>query len=94
MSWSVSAVGKASAVAVKIAKDFAATKCSEPEETIKNGVATIVAAALAAYPDTYAVTVTANGSQSPGYSPDAPGTPMGQVNSLQVSISPLYGFVN
>lgn len=94
MSWSVSAVGKAAAVAAKVAKDLAAIKCSEPEETIKNSVGTIVATALAAYPDTYAVTVNASGSQGPGYSPDNPGASMGQVNTLQVTISPMYGFVS
>lgn len=94
MSWSVAAVGKASAVAAKIAKDIAAINCSEPEQTIKNSVGAIVATALAAYPDTYAVTVAASGSQGPGYSPDKPGVAMGQVNTLQVSISPLYGFVS
>lgn len=78
----------------KLAKDIAAIRCSEPEETIKNGVAAIVAAALAAYPDTYAVSVIASGSQGPGYDPGKPGTPMGQVNSLNVTISPLYGFVS
>jgi hypothetical protein len=94
MSWSVSAIGKAGPVAAKIAKDLAAIKCIEPEETIKNGVATIVAAALAAYPDTYAVTVSASGSQSSGYNPDQPGSPVGHVNNLTVNISPLYGFVS
>lgn len=94
MSWSVGAVGKASAVAAKIAKDIAAVKCSEPEETIKNSVGTIIATALAAYPDTYAVTVGASGSQGTGHSPDQPGVAIGQVNTLQVSIGPLYGFVS
>lgn len=94
MSWSVSAVGKASAVAAKIAKDIAATHCSEPEETIKNSVGSIIATTLAAYPDTYAVSVTASGSQGAGYSPDKPGVAAGQVNTLQVTISPMYGFVS
>lgn len=94
MSWSVGAVGRPSAVAAKLAKDLASIKCSEPEETIKNEVASILATALAAYPDTYAVTVLANGSQSPGYDPSKPGASMGLVNSLTLSVSPLYGFVS
>lgn len=94
MSWSVSAVGRPAAVAAKLAKDIASIKCMEPEETIKNGVGTIIAAALAAYPESYAVTVSANGSQGPGYDPNKSGATVGQVNSLTVSISPLYGFVS
>src|SRR5436305_369581 len=43
MSWSASAIGKPTAVAAKLAKDFAQVKCTEPEETIKQGVASIMA---------------------------------------------------
>ena len=93
MSWSLNAVGKASAVAKKLANDAASIQCSEPEETIKNGVAAIIATALAAYPETYAVSVSASGSQSSGYSADKPSVALGRVNTLTVSISPMYGFV-
>ncbi len=94
MSWSVSGVGRAAAVAQKLQKDCAAIKCTEPEETIKNSVATIIATALAAYPEGSAVSVSAMGSQSPGYDPANLGAVLGMVNSLSVSISPLYGFVD
>lgn len=94
MSWSVSAVGRVGAVAQKVEKDIAAIKCSEPEETIKNGIGGIIAHALAAYPQSYAVTVSASGSQSPNYDPSNPGVRSGVINSLNVSISPLYGFVS
>lgn len=93
MSWSVNAVGRAHAVAAKLAKDFSAIKCLEPEETIKNAVGQIIATALAAFPENYAVTVNANGSQGPGYDANT-SAPTGQVNSLQFTISPMYGFVS
>lgn len=93
MSWSVNAVGRPQAVAAKIKKDLAAITCSEPEETIKNAISSVIATAVEAYPESYAVSVSASGSQGPGYDPDKTGAPMGQVNNLHVNISPLYGFV-
>lgn len=93
MSWSVSAVGRPKAVAAKIAKDIVAITCPEPEQTIKQSVATAIAAALEHYPEGYAVSVSASGSQSPGYDSEKH-TPQGLLNSLTVSISPLYGFVD
>lgn len=92
MSWSVNAIGKPTAVSARIAKEIAAIKCTEPEESIKNLVGAMVSAALAAYPDFYAVKVEANGSQSPGYSPDTHQS-TGLVNSLSVSIVPFYNFL-
>jgi hypothetical protein len=88
MSWSVAAVGKASAVAAKLAKDIAASKCSEPEETVKNTVGTAIASALAGFPPNYAVEVMASGSQS---KPDH--TKEETTNQLSVTIKPLWGFV-
>lgn len=88
MSWSVSAIGKPSAVAAKVAKELASIKCMEPEESIKSGVAAAVAAALAAYPESGAVRVEASGSQSTDR--DAPGI---ATNQLSVKIEPLWGFV-
>lgn len=89
MSWSVSRVGKPAAVAAALAKDFAAIKCSEPEETIKNSVATAVAAGLAAFPPSLAVKVVASGSQ---YSPDST-KPNEKQNQLSVVLEPIHGFV-
>jgi hypothetical protein len=89
MSWSVSAVGKPAAVAAKLAKDFAAIKCSEPEESIKSSVAQAVASALAAFPPNLAVTVSASGSQ---YAPDST-KPEEKQNQLSVKLDPLYGFI-
>ena len=68
MSWSIGALGEPSAVAAKLAIDFGKIKCAEPEESIKNHIASAVALALGAYPPGVAVNVQANGSQ---YAPDS-----------------------
>jgi hypothetical protein len=86
MSWHVSAVGKAPAVATKLAADIARMKCAEPEEAIKNSIAEVIAKALSAFPPDCAVRVEARGSQSP-----APNDKF--TNQLKVSIEPLWGFV-
>jgi len=87
MSWSVSAIGKPAAVAAKVAAAFAGIKCMEPEDTIKNSVASAVEAALKAFPETSAVRVEASGSQSTdGKQPGV------AVNQLSVKIDPLWGF--
>ena len=88
MSWSVSAIGKPTAVAAKLAAQFAGIKCMEPEETIKNTVASAVAVALKAYPASYAVKVEASGSQST----DSSKPPGEATNSLSVKIEPIWGF--
>lgn len=85
MSWSSNAVGRAPAVAKKVAEDIARIKCSEPEETVKNKVGEAIAAALGGMDPNAVVKVDANGSQST-YGGTA-------VNSLSVSIVPQYGFV-
>ena len=84
MSWSVSAIGKPAAVAAKVAAAFAGIKCMEPEETIKNAVASAVEAAVKAFPESYAVKVEASGSQSASTG--------GIVNQLSVKIDPVWGF--
>src|ERR1700758_5741504 len=89
MSWSIGAVGKAPAVAAKIAADIARIKCTEPEETIKNTVGDALARALAVMPPNMAVRVDAAGSQ---YAPDST-KPTEFQNSLSVKLEPLYGFV-
>jgi len=85
MSWSVSAVGKAASVAAKLAADFTKYPCGEPEETIRQLAANVIATSLAAFPPASAVRVDACGSQSGGDS--------GKVNNLILKIEPLYGFV-
>jgi hypothetical protein len=90
MSWSVSAFGKPAAVAAKLATDFSKNPCSEPEETIRQAVATIVATSLAAFPPNYVVRVEASGSQS---CPDFSKAPNEKTNQLKVQIEPLWGFI-
>lgn len=85
MSWSVSATGRAAAVAKKLAEDFARVNCSEPEQTIKNNVASAVDAALTAFPPEAPVRVEASGSQS---------NMNGAItNQLKVEIAPIWGWV-
>ena len=80
MSWSVDPIGKPTAVAKKLAEDFANNPCMEPEETIRQAVAGIVATALPSFPAGYGVRVDASGSKSGG------------VHSLSVKIEPIWGF--
>lgn len=90
MSWSVNRMGKPSAVAAALAKDFAGIHCQEPEQTIKNKVAEAIAAALAVFPPHLAVTVEASGSQ---YAPDSTNKPEEKQNNLTVKLTPIHGFV-
>lgn len=87
MSWSVSAIGKPTALAAKLAAELARIKCMEPEETIKTTVASAIEVALKAFPESYTVKVDASGSQSTDAA--KPGV---AVNQLKVSIEPLWGF--
>lgn len=91
MSWSVQAHGKAAAVASRVAIGIAQSKCSEPEETIKNEIGATLAKALAAFPPGMAVKVSASGSQ--GYL-DFSKNPAEAYNSLSVSIEPMHGFLD
>lgn len=87
MSWSASAIGKPSAVAAKLMEQFSGIKCNEPEEAIKNAVASLIAVSLKAFPESGAVKVDASGSQSTDSR--QPGT---AINQLSVKIEPLWGF--
>ncbi len=92
MSWSVQAVGKSDKVAEAIEAQFAGlSKCSEPEETVKQSVRAAVAASLAAQIPATAVKVSASGSQS-SYR-DHKDAPVRVQNTVSVSIEPLWGFV-
>jgi len=88
MSWSIGTVfGRAPAVAEKVAKQFAdASKCAEPEETIRQAAAHMIDAALAGQDPSQVVEVSASGSMS---------TNNGKVtsNSLQIAVSPKWGFI-
>lgn len=86
MSWSFVAVGKPAAILEKARKDMTTYRCAEPEETIKGKVLNIIEASLLAFPEASAIEVNASGSQS---MPD----PGHAINSLSVTIKPLYGFI-
>lgn len=85
MSWSVSAVGKPTAVAAKCQEELTRFKCIDPEEGVKLAAASTIAAALAAQNPQSAVKVMASGHQS--------GTGETATNTLNISVEPLYGFV-
>jgi hypothetical protein len=61
MSWSVAAIGKKNAVEASVAKQFANGTCKEPEQSLKVQAAALVAAVIAASPDTAVLKVTASG---------------------------------
>lgn len=86
MSWSVSAVGKAPAVAISIEKQFANQPvCMEPEETVRQSIRVALSASLAGQRPNVALKVTASGSMS---------TDNGPVhNSFNVAVEPIYGFI-
>jgi hypothetical protein len=86
VSWSVSAIGKAPAVKTAVAEQFAGQKCDEPEETLKQSAAALIAAALDAQDPTIAVKVSALGSQSRKYTTKA-------VTYLNIAIEPQFGVV-
>lgn len=85
MSWSVSGVGRASALRDKVAKQFDGINCAEPEQTIKNKVAAIVDISLQAMRGDQAVKVSCSGSQYVDG--------QGQINTVRVEVEPIYGFV-
>lgn len=85
MSWSFSATGRPKAVAEKAKAYLAGVKCAEPEESIKNKIGNIIDMALMSFPESGAVKITCNGTQSPQ------GT--FALNSVRLEIEPLWGFV-
>jgi hypothetical protein len=91
MSWSVVAIGKARAVRIEIAGQFArGSKCSEPEETIRQSAAELIDRALSSTSEIFAVKVTANGSQ--GFK-DYSKPENGVHNNLNIGIEVQHGFV-
>ena len=91
MSWSVSAIGKPAAVAVKVQADLNAYKCIDPEEGVKQAASAAIVAALAAQAEASCVRVEASGHQSDVYGPGAVKT--GVQNTLRIVVEPIYGFV-
>ena len=92
MSWSVAAIGKVTAVRAELERQFASlSKCVEPEETVKQNVRSSLASALSGFKDDFAVKVGASGSQQKDYSD--PKNPVAMSNSLNVSVEPIWNFV-
>lgn len=88
MSWSFIGMGKPDALAVKAAADMSRIKCVEPEETIKAKAIEIIEVALAAYPKTIAVDISAGGSQWTNGIDSSIAT-----NTFTLMIKPVHGFV-
>lgn len=92
MSWSVSAIGKAPAVATAISEQFRnSSPCSEPEESIRQLSNVTIQRALEAMPANQVVKVSASGSQGSTHYPPEPNE--GVTNKLQLEVNPQYGFV-
>jgi hypothetical protein len=64
MSWSFTAIGRPKAVREKARAYVESFRCSEPEESIKQQVFTMIETALFAMPAASAVRVAAHGGQS------------------------------
>ena len=86
MTWSIQSIGKASAVRSDIADQVSRINCAEPEASILANTAKSIDLALESFPASYAVKVTASGSQ---FSPASDGS---MVNQLSLTIEPIYGF--
>lgn len=92
MSWSFTGHGKPTPLLAKMKADLSKHRCSEPEETIKQQLLMTIDTALITFPESMALKIEASGSQTPQYGPD--GKPTGSyTNSLSLSLTPLYGFV-
>lgn len=92
MAWSVSAIGKSSAVKAQLSKelDSITTHCSEPGKTVVVAAKAMIAAACdAQIPDT-AVKVSAWGIQS---IVGKLGAPDSISNELEIKVEVLRGFV-
>ena len=83
MSWSVAAKGKALEVKTDVAGQFErASKCAEPEESIRLATAKLIDLSLEAQDPEKDVSVSAYGSQSADYQTQK------VRNSLNITISP------
>lgn len=85
MSWSVSAIGKPTAVAAKVRNDLGRIKCVDPEENVKNHACALLESALGAQKAASCVKVEASGHQS--------GDGENAQNTLTIKVEPIYGFV-
>lgn len=86
MSWSVSAIGKSAKVAEKLADDFAKMNyLHEPENEIAAAIGQAIVKAVADTTYAGAVRVEASGSMS--------GDQGNHAHSINVTVTPIYGFV-
>lgn len=87
MSWSVSRLGRASAVREALAADFAKAVgyLQEPEKTACAKIGEAIDAALGSYPQNVAVNVSASGSM---YTPDS-SKPEEKQHSMSLSFTTL-----
>lgn len=87
MSWGIQAFGKATAVRVAVQKQFeSGSKCTEPEETIRQAAAAIIDLALGDQATAQVLEVSASGSM---YSKDGKVTS----NGLNIAITPRWNFL-
>ncbi len=92
MSWSFHALGKPMAVLQKARKDLH-YPCAEPEESIKQKFLNILEVSLISFPEVSAIKVVASGSQSSAYDTEGKSVPDRFINSLSITIEPVWGFV-
>jgi hypothetical protein len=89
MSWSAYATGKPSKVRATIEASFGASKCAEPEETIRLAAKEVILAAIAGQREDSVVQVNASGSMSQTYSDETKkwGEPV--TNNLEIKVTSL-----
>lgn len=88
MSWNVSVIGRAPAVAIAAASAFAACKAGgDCEKAALESAANTVACLLSHYPSDAAVKVDASCSQ------DKPGKDPAYVSQCAISVTPVFNFV-
>ncbi len=93
MSWSVVGIGKVSALAAQLERDFERDgKCSEPEESIRQSARALIAQALSAQNSKTLVKVQASGAQSSQYAKNSSEV-VGYTNQLSILIEPQFNFV-
>ncbi len=92
MSWSVSAVGKSSAVKARLVKqiDDCCRHLVEPEKTVAQAASAALCAALDAHIPDAAVKASAFGSQATIRTGEMPDRVM---NSLRIEVEPISGFL-
>lgn len=89
MSWSAYATGKPAKVKETIEGQFAGSKCSEPEETIRLAAKEVILAAVAGQREDSVVQVSASGSMSQTYSDEKKSWGAPVTNNLEIKVTSL-----